>query len=112
MKMRDILNEIALKEIPMGKYIGNCEANACYKNAILRAKNDKNLDVYYGEIQKGNSKNWHVFNVDKNSGKVVEYSPVLGSTPTEYWKKHFKYFGVKIPEDEYETFMKDSKYNL
>jgi len=88
--------------IPLGKFIGNCKAHDCDKNSF---KHRKEYDLYKGELvpkernfYDGSMIN-HIFNVDKETGKVVEFTSIEPNLNEKEWKDKYFYFGKKLPNN-------------
>ena len=88
--------------ITLGKFIGNGKTHDCDKNSF---KHRKEYDLYTGEIVRrkvkfyDGSRIFHIFNVDKKTGKVIEFTPVDIDIDEKEWKENYIYFGKKLPKN-------------
>ena len=88
--------------IPLGSFIGNCKAHDCDKNSF---KHRKEYDLYKGELVPKERDFYdgtiisHIFNVDKKTGEVVEYTSIHPNLTEKEWKNNYFYFGNKLPKN-------------
>jgi hypothetical protein len=103
------INKGKLKEIPMGKYIGDCKAHHCDANSMKKARTG-DYDLYHGVIfeftNNGNldTLSVHTFNV--KNGKVYEFTYLDNI-------KNIRYFGKKVDKKDWKGYQYDKmkKYN-